>query len=941
MKTLKFILLVLMAIGVVTLTAQTIVPAGEVRGVWTFQNSPYLVEGDIVVRNGESLAIQPGVEVIFLNESQMVVYGVIETRPSSGDFQTNRNILFHSNPRDSWRGIILNGANDSNLHRMTIKKVLGSSALTILNSNRIVLDRIEITGNEYQPLPNNSPYNAVGLYIDGCADIQITNSHFHNNKNALRTDRPVVNILSANRLIFENNVIERNHSRQTVLNLVASGNTVTFTNNRVSHNYGEFTILRFNNNNSNPISITHNVIHANETNYNSSGITLFDGNYNITHNEITYNTTESNGGAIALEGDITQGSININKNIIASNVATLGGGIYISDISHEANNVIIKIEDNEIRRNRAENGGGIYLLGFNDGSYIKRNAIVFNEAPEGGGGGVYSTSLHPFKIINSIIAFNIGNGVSLENNYVSSVNAYNSIFWDNTGYQIANYSPQYTPLQKSEIMSCIIKGDVLGLFSAYQQAHPSEDVWEILHLYSHDPEIVDKYNFEWHRANVNRFIETHPDYEIPHYDPSKNVTDRFIGIYDYEGAKAVSKHITELDTRETFNWVSFPKLDRNPDTDDAVPSDDVFGQINITGIAVREYEFASFSYPPLYIWEPDIDGVQSTKGYKILMRQNDEIYIEGPTLNPNTWITLVPGKENWIGYFLHETLSIEVAFEPIMDYVTLIQTQHGSYVPPNQLASRPLVSSQGLTLSYGEMAVVIVDRSLQFQWGRGVTTRAVRREQVNVFAFTAGPDYFSVFVELETDNPPFEIAAVINGVVKGASVYQGTMTEILVYPDEEDFGQEIEIVFSYGMRSTPEAVNDFAVVNRRTQNLEFKPLIASTSSQYHHIKFANQNSDSSVISTPIVQLHANYPNPFNPETTINFYISQDDNIQLSVYNIRGQKVKDIYTGQLNAGKHSVSWNGTDNNNRSVASGVYFYRLSTSHGNETRRMVLMK
>jgi tetratricopeptide (TPR) repeat protein len=73
-------------------------------------------------------------------------------------------------------------------------------------------------------------------------------------------------------------------------------------------------------------------------------------------------------------------------------------------------------------------------------------------------------------------------------------------------------------------------------------------------------------------------------------------------------------------------------------------------------------------------------------------------------------------------------------------------------------------------------------------------------------------------------------------------------------------------------------------------------------------------------------LHRNYPNPFNPETTISFSIPEDSKVELSIYNIRGQKVKTLIKDEFKMGFHNVIWNSKDNNGKSVATGVYFYKL---------------
>jgi len=89
----------------------------------------------------------------------------------------------------------------------------------------------------------------------------------------------------------------------------------------------------------------------------------------------------------------------------------------------------------------------------------------------------------------------------------------------------------------------------------------------------------------------------------------------------------------------------------------------------------------------------------------------------------------------------------------------------------------------------------------------------------------------------------------------------------------------------------------------------------------------------------------NYPNPFNPSTTISFYLNTEntENTEISIFNIKGQKVKTLVNERLNSGLHSYNWNGDDNSGRSVSSGIYFYKLKTGDGRftSTKKMILMK
>lgn len=85
----------------------------------------------------------------------------------------------------------------------------------------------------------------------------------------------------------------------------------------------------------------------------------------------------------------------------------------------------------------------------------------------------------------------------------------------------------------------------------------------------------------------------------------------------------------------------------------------------------------------------------------------------------------------------------------------------------------------------------------------------------------------------------------------------------------------------------------------------------------------------------------NYPNPFNPSTTITYQIPASGSVRLEIFNIKGQKVRTLVNDLQNAGSHSVVWNGTDQSGRLVSSGIYFYHIVTDRSTSTRKMLLLK
>ena len=88
-------------------------------------------------------------------------------------------------------------------------------------------------------------------------------------------------------------------------------------------------------------------------------------------------------------------------------------------------------------------------------------------------------------------------------------------------------------------------------------------------------------------------------------------------------------------------------------------------------------------------------------------------------------------------------------------------------------------------------------------------------------------------------------------------------------------------------------------------------------------------------------LHENYPNPFNPTTTLRFDLPEVSSITLTIYNMLGQRVRTFNMNDTPAGYHSVTWNATNDYGDPVGAGVYLYQLRANQYVKTRKMVLLK
>jgi len=109
----------------------------------------------------------------------------------------------------------------------------------------------------------------------------------------------------------------------------------------------------------------------------------------------------------------------------------------------------------------------------------------------------------------------------------------------------------------------------------------------------------------------------------------------------------------------------------------------------------------------------------------------------------------------------------------------------------------------------------------------------------------------------------------------------------------------------------------------------------------HNIVTITTSADDHLQDPEVSFTLSNYPNPFNPSTTIKYNNPTPGEVILEIFNIRGQLVRTLVNEELKSGSHSVVWDGKDNKGKACGSGIYFSRLETNGKSVTNKMVLMK
>jgi hypothetical protein len=144
-----------------------------------------------------------------------------------------------------------------------------------------------------------------------------------------------------------------------------------------------------------------------------------------------------------------------------------------------------------------------------------------------------------------------------------------------------------------------------------------------------------------------------------------------------------------------------------------------------------------------------------------------------------------------------------------------------------------------------------------------------------------------------------------------------------------------------GLTATGKSQRYIALSENFGYPLDYLPIVLEIASNDYVFWYDSLSMVVGISSSPmnlpfVYSLKQNYPNPFNPSTTISYQLPVTNYVNLSIYNLLGQKVATLVNEKLNAGLHAAAWNATG-----FASGVYLYRLQAGNYAETKKLVLLR
>ncbi|MGI6197800.1 MAG: T9SS type A sorting domain-containing protein [Candidatus Cloacimonadaceae bacterium] len=201
-----------------------------------------------------------------------------------------------------------------------------------------------------------------------------------------------------------------------------------------------------------------------------------------------------------------------------------------------------------------------------------------------------------------------------------------------------------------------------------------------------------------------------------------------------------------------------------------------------------------------------------------------------------------------------------------------------------------------------------------------------------------------MYLNVETD-PTGRMDHIFQSLYKSPLETDETIQQIIEYSVVLDLPNTDPVTFSWGENTLPENwqigffIEDNVFYNTHVNDLVFEPAEAGVYECIIRLSNYIVPSDRPVVA--MIGKPLAYPNPFNPDVNIAFSLAKAGNVSVDVYNIRGQKVRNLSSGAMQEGNHTLHWNGKDKHGRNVASGVYFVMINSGKHSQSVKVMLMK
>jgi PKD repeat protein len=379
-----------------------------------------------------------------------------------------------------------------------------------------------------------------------------------------------------------------------------------------------------------------------------------------------------------------------------------------------------------------------------------------------------------------------------------------------------------------------------------------------------------------------------------------------------------------------WNWISLNIAN------ESMAINDLFSSLGDNGIFIKN-QTQSATYYPGSGWFGSIIDLNLNSMYMINMSTGDTLAYEGIAANIHQIEYELNSGWNWISYSPQETESLVYALADLGNRANLIKNQSSFsyfYAGAGWFGSlTELLPGEGYKLSMNEACNFTYPLPEPLNSNRTIAENNAKivpaQRDFNPFAYQ-----YNASLVLSSDE---DISAASKVMAKYGSEIRG-ISEFLDYSQE--FGRKFYALMVYSNEPCQEGYELYYLADAESEpiklNYEFtfeNDLLLGDFAEPLILNLSPAANDGAPQFTYALSA---YPNPFNPETTINFQLAEAGQVQIDVYNIKGQKVESLLDDVKEAGKYSLVWNAENCN-----SGIYIISFSTAAGRIVKKAMLLK
>ncbi len=405
-----------------------------------------------------------------------------------------------------------------------------------------------------------------------------------------------------------------------------------------------------------------------------------------------------------------------------------------------------------------------------------------------------------------------------------------------------------------------------------------------------------------------------------------------------------------------WRWESFPILNTS------LPATSVLAEFNSTSKSYWQNTVSrpltNYLYRDTYTYLWSCSGIYNfthTNGHKLNVPSTTYLNnrVIGKVVAENTSITIQSGLNNWVGYWFMENQSLADALGPNLSKVANVHGERWHYQAPQSNNTKddptpvPTVNANTLIMEFGKSYIINLkpgETSISnFHWNSNRTSGT--KENITLLSNETLPEYYSFLDQDEyqsltigniDENSGYNEIAVYAGLdCIGATKISSYPVQILAYTK----GYE-GLPLTFRAITSSKSEEEIALEGQIISNSKNNSLIAGTFDALSINVYPKENNNQ-VIRKSIINNVNSYPNPFNPTTTIKFSLTEESNVIVDLFNVKGQKIKTLVNQRMAMGTHGIVWNGDNQNGIRVGNGLYFFKIQSGNDIKTGKLLMLK